>query len=908
MALTALFVFTLIRLAQNTAADTHTIGPLTFSYVPTDSRAAVSSCLSTATGNLTIPSEIEIEHQWLGPLIYQIDHIYSEAFAGCSNLSGVDIPAGVRVIGEEAFIGCSGLGGISLPASVTYIGPDAFAGCSNLASIGNPAGITTIEPGTFAGCSSLTNIPVPPGVTSIGPFAFAGCSSLTSISIPEGVTGFGQGTFAGCSSLGTVGMPSSIAVIGSSAFEECSSLTSIALPSGLTTIMEYAFDGCSALTNVALPSSVTSIGQGAFGNCSSLASISIPAGVSSIEDDTFYGCSALTSVALPSSITSIGRSAFMYCDGLNVINIPTGVTSLDIRAFAYCGSLTSISIPAGVSSIESGTFEGCSSMSEIVLPPGLASIGPWAFFECSSLGDITIPVGVTSIGQQAFAFCGSLTDISIPEGVTSIASSTFVSCSNLTSIVLSNSVSSIGYAAFAGCSSLVDIAIPADVSSIGLAAFEGCSNLVSIAIPAEVTTIDDRAFNQCSNLSWCLFLGNAPASFGVDVFPASNFKIAYSRDSLGFDSGTWNGYPCEPASGIVNVGNAGRVVGTVRVLRNKKWTTLSLGEPVYVDDEIKAELNSYAQVVFLDGSKLNISPKGHVVIEEVAGKEPSALFLRKGEIRIYKSPARNPDGKLLIKTPVASEGVRGTTIIMEVTEDAGMLTSAIEVLEGLVDHENLLTNIVTELTAGESEAIVSPVEMHTLTLNHPSASLGSVWLNGTEITSFPHVVSYEEGTQIDLEAAASGTGVFSNWSGDFMSPNPEVTVFLEEDLMVTANFVEVTDFDSEHPELSPVGNSNGSARSDFLEYASGQDPTAPGTLPIVEFHEGLLTVRRRVNGLDANPEIQFSHNLGDWFPLEEGIHYYRVLSHEITGQSLTQVLELVPAVEGRRFFRQSFGP
>jgi hypothetical protein len=233
-----------------------------------------------------------------------------------------------------------------------------------------------------------------------------------------------------------------------------------------------------------------------------------------------------------------------------------------------------------------------------------------------------------------------------------------------------------------------------------------------------------------------------------------------------------------------------------------------------------------------------------------------------------------------------------------------VLTTITAVLEGVIDHEDLVTGVISEIQAGESISIQSAVETHTLTIHHAPA-LGTLSVNGIAISSFPHVANYGEGTEINLQATP-GTGlVFSGWSGDFVSSYPACTFFLDGDMTVTSNFLALTDYAGTHPALNPNGDNNGNGRSNFLDYASGQDPESSGTLPIVDLREGLLTLRQRINGVDAIPVPEYSDNLSDWFALEEGAHY-TVLSSTVNGEMLTQVVELVTDSAPKRFFRQGF--
>jgi hypothetical protein len=67
----------------------------------------------------------------------------------------------VTEIGDHAFAGCSGLTGISIPAGVTAIGDYAFSTCGSLARITVPAGVIKIPDYAFFACGSLKEVELP---------------------------------------------------------------------------------------------------------------------------------------------------------------------------------------------------------------------------------------------------------------------------------------------------------------------------------------------------------------------------------------------------------------------------------------------------------------------------------------------------------------------------------------------------------------------------------------------------------------------------------------------------------------------------------------------------------------------------------------------------------------------------
>jgi hypothetical protein len=84
---------------------------------------------------------------------------------------------------------------------VSLIGNRAFADCSSVCSVRIPASVETLCGDCFRNCGALSKVSFESGskLSQIAPLAFANCGSLCSIELPPGLTRLEQSTFVGCS-------------------------------------------------------------------------------------------------------------------------------------------------------------------------------------------------------------------------------------------------------------------------------------------------------------------------------------------------------------------------------------------------------------------------------------------------------------------------------------------------------------------------------------------------------------------------------------------------------------------------------------------------------------------------------------------------------------------------------------
>ena len=128
-------------------------------------------------------------------------------------------------IGDWAFAFCSNIVSVAIPATVAKIGKYSFAGCLKLKSV-EFCGfcLKEIDVGAFVGCSGLVDVALPDSVLSLGERSFSNCECLQKMKLSKELECIGDGAFVGDSCLRDVVLPPNLKTLGVNAFAECDSI------------------------------------------------------------------------------------------------------------------------------------------------------------------------------------------------------------------------------------------------------------------------------------------------------------------------------------------------------------------------------------------------------------------------------------------------------------------------------------------------------------------------------------------------------------------------------------------------------------------------------------------------------------------------------------------------------------
>lgn len=250
-----------------------------------------------------------------GALIIPNDvvEIEIEAFS-YTNISSLQLPPKLRILGDVAFEHCNYLGGtLTLPETLEEIGYGCFTQCTMLGgNLTIPSKLKGIPAQCFSSCSFSGDLIIPEGITNIGRQAFA-YNSFKSLILPQSVKLLEVGAFERCNIQGDLVIPSQIKEIP----ERCFSynlFTNIVFAenSECIKICDIAFQYNLRLSEpVILPKDIIIIGNSAFGGCSLLPSINIPKNVTTIGSGAFVECYYLTSLQCDATIPPVvGSVAF----------------------------------------------------------------------------------------------------------------------------------------------------------------------------------------------------------------------------------------------------------------------------------------------------------------------------------------------------------------------------------------------------------------------------------------------------------------------------------------------------------------------------------------------------------------------------------------------------------------------
>lgn len=261
---------------------------------PPEWESAQPDTLVLPQGTLTIPAKVR--H---GMLNYTITTISRRAFAGCTDITKLNISEGIERIENDAFAGCTGIADtLDIPTTLQWIGQNAFAGCKRIAHVRWRAIRCSSDGGEndcfFHDCRGLHSVSVESGVEVMPTALFSFVDSLESATIAEGLTFLPDYIFSKSLLLKEVNLPTTLKSIGTQAFHCCAALQEITLPDSVTKIGDMAFYLCPKLQKVTIGNNINEMGEKVFWMCGQMERITIKAPIPPKMGEKALQCNILT--------------------------------------------------------------------------------------------------------------------------------------------------------------------------------------------------------------------------------------------------------------------------------------------------------------------------------------------------------------------------------------------------------------------------------------------------------------------------------------------------------------------------------------------------------------------------------------------------------------------------------------
>lgn len=438
----------------------------------------------------------------------QIKRIGNGAFYGIHTLTEIELPEGLKEIGDYAF-SYTGLKSVKIPASITSLGVGAFSYCYDLSKVEFATGsqLTEIPEGCFNTVFGITEIAIPATVTSIGIYAF-GATGLETMYVIGGTRV--QGTFSlegsaiktieegafSSTHFETVIVPASLEYLGTGAFGMCAHLTNVTFK-GATKMSDYVFFDCHSLEKVVFGEGMKHIGNYTFASTAgnkALKEVTLPSTLEEIGAYTFFGCIALESISVPESVRYIGESAFEGATALSGIDFK-GVVEIGAYAFAEAGNLGEVNLPA-VKHIGTYAFY-MSGVTQFNIPSvEKVDDGGLAY---NNIIYITLPSSLKEIGNGALHYNFYLEGITLQGGDNGEFFIDQIEGEAENTGVLYQRLPNGGYqvVAYPGGNALTEYSVLEGTVRIGEMAFTGAIILDRVELPVSLKTIGDKGFYDC---------------------------------------------------------------------------------------------------------------------------------------------------------------------------------------------------------------------------------------------------------------------------------------------------------------------------------------------------------------------------------------------------------------------------
>lgn len=499
-------------------------------------------------------------------------------------ISSLNLPEGLKKIGESAFYGCRTIEGVlTLPSSLQTIGEKAFYDCTGITGI--TCGAETAPEASATAFNGMNFTSAPLTVEAKAHASFQNTAPWNKFDIiraeyeKDGLAYIlEKGSQATC--LGPVASPFS-----QENYEVPASIDVYGATYTVTAIGDRAFADCNLTGLLTLPASISSIGAGAFSGVTNITEVRCMA-----VTPPACGADAFEQTVLENALLVVGNEHDYRLDSEwgKFTNINGYLVVLDNITYSYHFENATATCLGNIENNVEGVILIKDTFTYNDKQYYVTSIAPEAFKDCTTLTGVIIPASVTTVGQNAFAGCITLAKNAYPEHIsnpfTHGVSIAFPADGVIEDdVIYNNDKTSI---LFVGIEHSGEFRIPSSVSHIGKNAFHSCAAIESLVFEdhSEPLVHDEGAFN-----------GMNLTSFHMGRNASGTFIAAESLaglTSLTFGSGITE-LPARAFKGCVNLTEVAipSTISTISASAFEGCTSLS---NISIDQSVKViEANAF---------------------------------------------------------------------------------------------------------------------------------------------------------------------------------------------------------------------------------------------------------------------------------------------------------------------------
>lgn len=661
-----------------------------------------------------------------------VETIGDEAFANCPFISEpLELPDGLKTIGNSAFDGVSWLGEVYIPASVETIGERAFADTALNYLVFEGRNLPQMADNALENCAYLTDIDLhtkaskqemldlQAKVDALGLECRVWRMQNPDVAyVEDGLDIYENGVWISYTGEQSHLRPwdafddIDVTAIGDGLFKGNQTIQYFSVPYSdvFTTIGAEAFAD-STLHTVDLFDSVTTINGGAFRNCTELTELTLPESVEFVGAEALYGCTGLKTLFVLCDPTVLPEDLFDVWPENMEIYVGDNATDEQVkylskiagRPFYYPVTRMSEELPT----LDAMPYEPLPG-EDFWFDTEFARLDNYDGYELNLVlpreieGEPLTMIGGSMMQRASYGdnYEAELPVVSvvIPENYTDIPAYAFAGCETLETVICYAPIEMLNDSVFANCTSLREVIFVNGVGGFGNYVFDNCPNLETVYVGPYVDSVGEYAFcDEFGEALWSLEKCiTDPAQLpDIDALlervkcdpmpepepePAPEPAVPVGEEGKPY-FGIWNGVEMVMDGYAMNFSDFGMTM-TLLLLEDGRMIVdeegIDLSDPSILDGIEAPGWRVENGVAIGDGCTMTIAEDGRLILDEDGSQ---LIFERTGDlpagIAAPAAPAAAPapeqgaqsaqDGMLEVKYVCVNADVSGYTM------DASML-------------------------------------------------------------------------------------------------------------------------------------------------------------------------------------------------------------------------------------------